>query len=271
MLIIPVSSISELSSERINKLLITKTFGRQLVVVDECASTFDIAEQFALSGASHGLTVIAARQLQGRGRFGRNWLSPPGGLWMTVVLRNPNLSSFVGGISLLGALSAALAINKMFEIRSLVKWPNDLVIRSDKVGGILVESKFEGNEHLYSLLGIGLNVNFQPSMIRSVNQKSTTLLCELNNPVDINALASATLKEIEDMFDLTAQNRISDTLEILRATDFSVGRKVKVTMPSRTVEGIFHEYLSLTQAEIETNGEYVIVETGTVIDVEYLL
>jgi len=190
---------------------------------------------------------------------------------MTVVLRNPHLSSFVGGISLLGALSVALAINRMFEIRSLVRWPNDVVIRCDKVGGILVESKFEGNEHLYSLLGIGLNVNFQPSVIRSANQKSTTLLCELNHLVDISALAAATLKQIEDIFDLAAQNRISDTLELLRATDYSIGRKVKVTMPSRTVEGIFHEYLSLTQAEIETNGEYVIVETGTAIVVEYLL
>jgi len=261
--------MSELSSERIRDALTTQTFGRQLVIVDECTSTFDVAEQFALSGAPSGLTIIADQQSHGRGRFGRKWLSPPGGLWMTIVLRNPQLSAFAGGITLLGALSVARTINAMFGIRSLVKWPNDVVIRSDKVGGVLAESRLEGNEYAFSLLGIGVNVNFQPSLLQYANQKSTTILNELKHQVDINTLASATLNEIEDIFHLAAQNQINRILELLRATDYSCGRKVKVTFPTQTVEGIFHNYHSLTEAEIDTNGEYVIIETGTATAVEY--
>ena len=262
-------AISELSSKRIRDALTTRTFGRQLVIVDECTSTFDIAEQFALTGAASGLTIIATQQSRGRGRFGRNWISPPGGLWMTIVLRNPELSAFAGGIPLLGALSIARTINAMFGIRSLVKWPNDVVIRSDKVGGILAESRFEGNEYAFSLLGIGVNVNFQPSLIRCANQKSTTILNELKHQVDINALASATLKEIEDTLNLAAQNQINYILQLLRATDYSCGRRVRVTIPTQSVEGIFHKYRSLTETEIDMDGEYVIIETGTATAVEY--
>jgi len=188
---------------------------------------------------------------------------------MTIVLCNPQLSEFAGGIPLLGALSVARTINAMFGIRSLVKWPNDVVIRSDKVGGILTESRFEGNEHAFSLLGIGVNVNFQPSLIQYANQKSTTILNELKHQVDINALASATLKEIEDIFRLVDQNQINRILQLLRTTDYSCGRRVKVTIPTQTVEGIFHDYRSLTEAEIDTDGEYVIIETGTATSVEY--
>jgi len=140
---------------------------------------------------------------------------------MTIVLRNPELSAFVGGIPLLGALSVARTINALFGFRSLVKWPNDVVIRSDKVGGILADSRFEGNEYAFSLLGIGVNVNFQPSLIQYANQNSTTILKELKHQVDINALASATLKEIEDIFRLAAQNQIDRVLQLLRATDYS--------------------------------------------------
>jgi BirA family biotin operon repressor/biotin-[acetyl-CoA-carboxylase] ligase len=150
-----------------------------------------------------------------------------------------------------------------------VKWPNDVVIRSDKVGGVLAESRFEGNEYAFSLLGIGVNVNFQPSLLQYANQKSTTILNELKHQVDINTLASATLNEIEDIFHLAAQNQINRILELLRATDYSCGRKVKVTFPTQTIEGIFHNYHSLTEAEIDTNGEYVIIETGTALAVEY--
>ena len=188
---------------------------------------------------------------------------------MTIVLRNPELSAVASGIPLLGALSIARTINTMFGIRSLVRWPNDVVIHSDKVGGILAESRFEGNEYAFSLLGIGVNVNFQPSLIEFANKKSTTILNELKHPVDINALASTTLKEIEGIFDLAAQNQINHILELLRATDYSCGRRVRVTMPSRIVEGIFHKYRSLTEIEIDTDGEYVIIETGTAMAAEY--
>jgi biotin-(acetyl-CoA carboxylase) ligase len=143
------------------------------------------------------------------------------------------------------------------------------VIHSDKVGGILAESRFEGNEHVFSLLGIGVNVNFQLSLIQYANQKSTTILNELKRQVDINALASATLKESEDIFRLVDKNQINRILQLLRTTDYSCGQRVKVTIPTQTVEGIFHNYRSLTEAEIDTNGEYVIIETGTVMSVEY--
>jgi BirA family transcriptional regulator, biotin operon repressor / biotin---[acetyl-CoA-carboxylase] ligase len=248
---------------------VTQALGKELILMENCTSTFDIAEEFALSGASHGLTIVAKQQTEGHGRSGRTWLSPPGGLWLTIVLRAPELFPIANGIPLLGALSVARTINSMSTINSRVKWPNDVVIRSDKVSGILAESRFEGNTYTFTLLGIGVNVNFHSSLLQHVNQNSTTILSELNRPTDISLMASKILNETERILDLGVQKEISSVLELLRAIDYSRGKNVKIKTQTETTEGIFHDYRSLTEVEINTNGEYVIVETGTAKSVAY--
>ena len=262
--------ISEFSTQKIQDALTTKTLGRRLAIVNTCTSTSDIAEHFALAGAPNGMTVIAVQQSHGRGRFGRSWCSPPGGLWMTIVLRYPEFPVFAAEIPLLGALSIARTLNSMFGIHSLVKWPNDVVIRSNKVAGTIAQSRFDGNNFLFTLLGIGVNANFQRSLIRDANPNSTTILDELNDQVDINHVASSVLNEIEIIFSLAAQNQTDHILELLSATDYSRGRRVKVTIPPHTVEGRFRKYRSLSEVEIDKDGEYVIVEQGKATGVEYI-
>jgi len=263
------SAISELSTERIQKGLATQTLGKELILMEDCTSTLDIAEEFALSGASHGLTIVAKQQTEGHGRSGRSWLSPPGGLWLTILLRSPELFAIANGIPLLGALAVARTINSMFAIKSRVRWPNDVVIRSDKVSGVLAESRFEGNTYAFTLLGIGVNVNFQSSLLQHVNQNATTILSELNRPTDISLMASKILNETEQILDLGVQKEISSILELLRAIDYSRGKDVKIKTQTRITEGIFHDYHSLAEVVIDTNGEYVIVETGTAKSVTY--
>jgi BirA family transcriptional regulator, biotin operon repressor / biotin---[acetyl-CoA-carboxylase] ligase len=103
--------------------------------------------------------VVADVQTQGRGRSGRSWKSPKGGLWFSLIIR-PRIP--VDRISLLQFLFAnalRTGIREVYGVQSEVKWPNDLVVDRQKLAGILIETKIGGSGVIYAVVGIGLNVN----------------------------------------------------------------------------------------------------------------
>jgi BirA family biotin operon repressor/biotin-[acetyl-CoA-carboxylase] ligase len=262
--------ISDLSADLIRQALRTDTFGRELLALDACNSTNGVAEQFALTGAPDGLAVVAATQTNGRGRFGREWVSPRGGLWMTILIRKPELTSTAGALPLIGALSAARALNSDFDMKAQVRWPNDVVVKSSKIAGVLAESRFKGNEIDFALLGIGINVNFPSMLITETRSKATTVLTEVGREVDLNELAARVLNESERLTNLALSNQTDHIVDLLRSSDYSSGKRVRISTRNRIVEGIFSDYRSLTSVEVNSNGEYVIVESATAESVEYV-
>ena len=117
------------------------------------------AHLLAAKGAGDWTVVVADLQTQGRGREGRRWESRKGGLWFSVILR-PKIPA--GRVSLLQFLASNATRNAVLEltgVRASVKWPNDLVLKSGKLAGILVESKTIGDKVSHVIVGIGLNVN----------------------------------------------------------------------------------------------------------------
>ena len=127
-----------------------RIIGRRIIKLREVPSTNDYARSIA-EEVPEGTVVLAERQTAGKGRKGRRWLSPDGGLWMSVVLKpgfvDPRIV-FVGPLSLVDTLAD-------FGIPSGIKWPNDVWVAGKKIAGVLVEGK--GEE--YVVVGIGLNVN----------------------------------------------------------------------------------------------------------------
>jgi BirA family transcriptional regulator, biotin operon repressor / biotin---[acetyl-CoA-carboxylase] ligase len=134
----------------------------------ETGSTNDDALAWAQNGAPHGAVVRADVQTQGRGRAGRNWESPEGlGLYFSLVLRPQIEISQVPQLTMLAALAAALATESVTQIPCNVKWPNDIILRGGKIGGVLSEARSDGearsdNTNLvaFAIIGIGINVNF---------------------------------------------------------------------------------------------------------------
>ncbi len=156
-------------------------------VLDSCESTNDEAKRRALAGAPHGAAVAAHRQTLGRGRRGHVWVSPPGGLYLSIVLRpkvgvpapaEPADATAAGekddplagsrGLGLLRALPVASGLGALDACRALgatapcLKWPNDLVIcnsvdRARKLGGILVELSGSPSDG-FAVCGIGVNL-----------------------------------------------------------------------------------------------------------------
>jgi BirA family biotin operon repressor/biotin-[acetyl-CoA-carboxylase] ligase len=135
----------------------------QVELLAETTSTQDVAHELAERGAPAGTTVLADRQLAGRGRHGRSWTSEPGrGVWCTVIER-PRTIGVLEILSLRIGLNAAEELDAFARGRIGVKWPNDLMVPGGKVGGILVEARWAGNTLAWVAVGVGVNV-VAPSM-----------------------------------------------------------------------------------------------------------
>ena len=122
---------------------------------DETASTNRDARDWLLSGAQHGDLVIADRQSQGRGRLGRSFSSPEGGLYMTLILHMPPTP---GPVTTLCAVAVCRAIEKLTSFSPQIKWVNDVQVEGKKVCGILCEGVWQGSHPAGMIVGIGLNV-----------------------------------------------------------------------------------------------------------------
>jgi BirA family biotin operon repressor/biotin-[acetyl-CoA-carboxylase] ligase len=126
---------------------------------DRLPSTMDEAHRLAVAGAVHGTAVAARVQDTGRGRRGRSWASPDGGLWLSVICR-PGDAAGAGCLSLRAGLAVVAAIEALLPtVRGLqLKWPNDVVLDGRKLAGLLCEARWEAARPVHVVVGLGLNV-----------------------------------------------------------------------------------------------------------------
>ena len=128
---------------------------------DETTSTNDDAKDLAERGAPMGEAVLARRQTRGRGRAGRAFVSPEGGLYLSVVLRPRRPPDEWGLVPLLAGVVVAHELRRDgYDAR--LKWPNDILLSGKKLGGVLVESRW--GEAPFAVVGIGLNVEGVPDV-----------------------------------------------------------------------------------------------------------
>ena len=137
-----------------------KELGLHIHFFDKIESTQDCALSMAQNDSPSGTVIIAEKQSAGRGRMGKKWISPKGGLWMSIILQPRFTSRKISLIQFIGALAVGDSILEMTGIVCTHKWPNDILIRGKKVCGILVDANFEGDKGGTVVVGIGLNANF---------------------------------------------------------------------------------------------------------------
>ncbi|MCS7173302.1 MAG: biotin--[acetyl-CoA-carboxylase] ligase [Armatimonadetes bacterium] len=209
----------------------TRYIGRFLHTFERVSSTQDVARHLAIKGAPEGTVVVAEAQTAGRGRLGRTWISPPGGLYLSVVLRPLVSPPEVPKLSLVGGLSAARAIERVCRVAVGLRWPNDLVVNGRKVGGVLAEA---GPDAWWVILGIGLNVHAVPGL----PEGATSLAAELGTPVDLGDLFCAVCAELEIVYEAFRGDDFATVLRWWRERSTTLGRWVRVYLPSGTYEGI---------------------------------
>src|SRR5215212_3670050 len=149
---------------------------------------------------SDGTVIIAEHQKSGRGRKNRKWLSPKGGIWLSVVLRPSMPASNITLLPFAAALAVCDAIKKTTQLDAKLRWPNDVTISGKKVAGILIDSSVEAERINYAVIGIGVNANVDSSMISLHLEKSikvTSLSNELGHETSIVGLTKEILERLE--------------------------------------------------------------------------
>jgi BirA family biotin operon repressor/biotin-[acetyl-CoA-carboxylase] ligase len=138
--------------------------GFNVLYYPEVSSTMDTAKDLARKNCPDFTVAVAGRQTKGRGRLKRRWLSDDGGLYFTMVLR-PDIPVLLSSrVNFLASLTLARVLRKMLQIDAAVKWPNDILVNGRKISGMLSELEAETDRVLFINIGMGINVNNDPSV-----------------------------------------------------------------------------------------------------------
>lgn len=216
-----------------------KGIGRDIRVFNETTSTNDVVEKLARDNVSEGIVVFAESQTRGRGRLGRQWMSPAGkGLWFSVLLRPKLQVSAATQLTVTTAVAVVRAIERETGLQPEIKWPNDIVFGAQKCAGILLELGAELDHIRHVVLGIGVDVNLTAAEFpEDLLPGATSLREQLGRPLDRAALAVALLRELEAAY---ARLRAGDFLEIgdewMRRCS-TLGKRVSIRMADRVVRG----------------------------------
>src|SRR5256885_8161599 len=167
--------------------------GRDIRVFQETTSTNDVIEKLARDAVDEGVVVFAESQTKGRGRLGRKWISPARkGLWFSVLLRPRMRLQDCTQLTIASGAALRRAIQHTTGLEARIKWPNDILIRSRKVAGILTEMRAELDVVSYVMLGIGVDVNLTASDFPTdLRKTATSLKIELGSTVARADLAAA--------------------------------------------------------------------------------
>ena len=156
--------------------------GYTLIVLDEASSTNDEAKARAEAGAPEGTVVWAHCQRAGRGRRGRAWVSPPGNLYLSIILRPSCEARSVAQLSFVAALAVRDLVDGSLPGRARCKWPNDVLVDGGKVAGVLLESALgPGGRVDWVVIGIGVNLVSHPGLEGPV--PSTSLVAAGASPL----------------------------------------------------------------------------------------
>jgi BirA family transcriptional regulator, biotin operon repressor / biotin---[acetyl-CoA-carboxylase] ligase len=204
-------------------------------------STQERGRELAHAGKPHGTLVVAEIQTGGRGRLGRHWGSPKGGLWMSLVLRPWFDASLAPRITQTAAVGVAKALGEI-GVEARIKWPNDLLAGGKKICGILAESS-AGNStgparerYLdYVILGVGMNANLDPAELGVPDREVTTIRSELGRDVNLRDLLRALLSNLQTELDRI--KNFGAVLEDWRNLNFTLGKRVRVLRLGESMEG----------------------------------
>jgi BirA family biotin operon repressor/biotin-[acetyl-CoA-carboxylase] ligase len=224
---------SDLSRDAILQGLTTQFVGRNLLFHSTVSSTMDIAKKAATEGATEGTIVVAEEQTKGKARLGRSWISPPGVIAVSVILR-PEMSQMLR-LAIVSSLATSRGIEKATGLKTNIKWPNDVLINGKKVSGILTESALRGQSVDWSVIGIGINANFDPKAYPEIADTATSLSAELGREVsELKALLQL-LHELKQLYmalchDEPIHEEWQERLETL-------GKMVQITSGNQVQEG----------------------------------
>lgn len=242
-----IESPDKLHPVEIKELLKTKFIGNDIIYLDSVDSTNSYGKRLAENGFSDGTVIIAEEQTSGRGRLGRDWVSPKGkGIWMTIMLKpeiKPNLASQV---TLIAALAVLKAIKAAYDMDIMIKWPNDLVINGKKVCGILAELGAEIERVNYLCVGIGINANLDEQDFKNqALDMATSIKIAAGMEVERKKLIANILDVFEEYYILfIKKSSLEFMIEEYKKYLINMGREVRLVAKNEEIHAITEDITS---------------------------
>ena len=218
----------------------TDIIGRKIYYFGTIDSTQNFALELAKRPHENGSLVIADRQTQGRGRLNRKWVSPKGGIWMSILLR-PNFEpSYTSLFPMATSLALAVSIEKTLKIKTELKWPNDVTIKGNKVAGILIDASVESNKIDYLIIGIGINFKINPGTIsKSIKQKKYGIATLISKDQGTRPaeLVQQFLLELEKTYNNILTGNVGTIRKEWIKRSSTIGKNVTITTTTGTLKG----------------------------------
>lgn len=216
-----------LAKNALEKRLAGQFPAERLIVLPEVDSTNNYLKTLAANGASDGTAVLSLKQTAGRGRRGRSFLSEPGGLYLSFLMRPQEPAEALLHLTALAGLCVCTAVKQVTGMQAGIKWPNDPVLNGKKLCGILTELSvsLETQEPEYVVIGIGINCN--QTQFQQELDMATSLRIEAGRPADVNAIAAALLLELSRMR-REFLSRKSDWIAAFSRNCLTVGKDIQI-------------------------------------------
>lgn len=218
--------------DEISKNLNTKYICKDIYIFNEVMSTNTIAKFLSMNGVGNGAVVISEKQTKARGRSGKNWESPLGGVWLSIIL-NPNVNhSKIPLITLATGVAVENTLKRIGVKNAEIKWPNDILIHGKKVCGILTEAITSFNTIESVIIGVGIDANISiENFPEELQENMTTLNDEIGEKVDENLLIKLFLEEFEKISEQFINEEYETILKEWRKNSYTIGKIVEVHEP----------------------------------------
>jgi BirA family biotin operon repressor/biotin-[acetyl-CoA-carboxylase] ligase len=217
----------------------TRIVGKMLLFSRKVSSTNDWVRRITSAKVLEGVVAVAETQTGGRGRLGRKWFSPKGGVWFSVLLKPKMKAAETAKLVFVASLAVAETLRESYGLDAETKWPNDVLVNGKKICGILAEMKTHGEKVDYAIVGVGLNANFkvQEALPKEVAVGATSVEEELGKHVDYTDLLFTLLERLDRVYERFLKEGSNAILKRWKELASFLGHEVSVEVDSETYTG----------------------------------
>ena len=231
----------------LERMLNTKIIGHKILFLEEVDSTNNKAKQIAFE-SQDGDVVVSETQHSGRGRRGREWHSPKGGIYISFILK-PNVPpERAPQITLLSSVALVETLNSMkSKMNAKIKWPNDILISGRKISGILTELSSDMEKINYVVVGIGINLNTD---LEDLPEKAASLKVEMGQEISVKLFLKSFFERYDIVYQEYLDNGIDQIIEKWKKNSDTLGKNVKIIGINETYDGL--------AKDIDENGALIL-------------
>jgi len=245
----------------LERLLDTKIIGKKILFFEEVDSTNNKAKQIALE-ENEGTVVISEMQTSGRGRRGRGWYSPKGGIYVTYILKPTVSPEKASQLTLVSSLALVETLNSMNKnLNAKIKWPNDVLISGKKISGILTELSADMEKINYIVVGVGINLNTEKEILP---ENGTSLKIEMKEEVSIKLFLKSFLEYYDSIYQEYLNGKIDLIIGRWKDNSDTLGKNVKIIGINESFEGLAKDIDENGALILQTKEKEIKVYSGDV-------